>query len=36
MIYSLVVKPDAEDDILNASLWYKEQQDGLGNVFCCL
>lgn len=33
MSRKLIVKPDAENDILDAFLWYEERQQGLGVRF---
>lgn len=33
MTYELTVKPGAEDDALEATLWYNEQKAGLGDEF---
>lgn len=33
MKYHLIVKPEAELDILEAARWYEQQQSGLGKRF---
>ncbi len=33
MIYGVYVRPEAENDILEAALWYEEQKKGLGNDY---
>jgi hypothetical protein len=33
MQYKLVIKSNAQDDILEASDWYEEQKTGLGELF---
>jgi plasmid stabilization system protein ParE len=33
MIYEILIRPEAENDILDASKWYQEQLDGLGLDF---
>ena len=32
-MYSLIVKPFAEEDAVKAAIWYNEKSDGLGNEF---
>lgn len=33
MTYEILIRPEAENDILDASKWYQEQLDGLGLDF---
>lgn len=33
MKYQLVVRPEVDDDLLDAEKWYDEQQPGLGREF---
>lgn len=33
MSYDLIVKPEAEDDLSDAALWYEDRRKGLGNDF---
>lgn len=33
MIYSMTVTPEAEEDLLQAFLWYEDQRKGLGHHF---
>ena len=33
MSYSLIVKPEAEYDLMEAALWYQQQLAGLGDEF---
>jgi plasmid stabilization system protein ParE len=33
MTYEILIRPEAESDILDASKWYQEQLDGLGLDF---
>lgn len=33
MKYDLIIKEEADEDVVNAFLWYEEQKEGLGDKF---
>jgi len=33
MKYDLIIKEEANEDVISAFLWYEEQQEGLGDKF---